>query len=831
VKASYRWLRALVPDLDASPAELADRLTRAGLEVEALTEYGAGPTVVLARVQAIEPHPTRPKLRLVTVDRGGGQALRVVCGAPNVPDPGGIVALAPIGTVLPAVGMTLEARVVGGVASEGMLCSEIELGLSGASKSDPDPGILVLPADAGAPGTPLAEAMPATHDWILDIGVTPNRPDALGHVGIAREAAALFQVPFGPPGPDAPARAAPGAISQHVAVRVEDTQRCPHYGAAMVADVTVGPSPAWLRYRLESLGIRSISNVVDVTNLVLLEFGHPMHAFDLDLVRGKLIVARRAREGETLTTLDGVVRRLDPDDLVIADAEGPVALAGVMGGASSEIKETTRRVLLECAYFWPRGVRRSSRRHGLHTESSHRFERGVDYADVPDVLAHAASLLTTLAGGAGVPGTILAGVPFPERPGITLRQSRMDALLGVTIPLPEAATVLTRLGCTARAAHESVEIVPPTHRPDLEREVDLIEEVIRVRGLDEIPTVLPAIRPQAPRSSERTANEVRQAAITIGLSEVVSFGFVSPKELEALGAPPAVVTLMNPLTEERSVMRTTLLPGLLESLRRARRHGELDVRLFTVGARFLARAAGEEGASGADPDARLPDEIPSFAAVVGGTRHRPLSKPEEVDVYDAKGIAVAIAAGVTRREVTVAHQPPSRRAPYLHPRAAGDVLIDGRVVGAFGPLHPDVVDRLDLGGPCVIVELDLRALAAIGARTPRFRPIPALPAATRDLALLVHDDVSAGEVADVIRGAAMDLCESVELFDIFRGPTIQADHRSLAFHVVYRDPKAASDPDHARTLTDAEVDQRHQAVIEVVSKKLGATLRGGELAR
>jgi phenylalanyl-tRNA synthetase beta chain len=288
---------------------------------------------------------------------------------------------------------------------------------------------------------------------------------------------------------------------------------------------------------------------------------------------------------------------------------------------------------------------------------------------------------------------------------------------------------------------------------------------------------------------------------------------------------------MNPLTEERSVMRTSLLPGLLEALRRARRHGELDVRLFTVGACFLARTPAEQGASSGDPGARLPDEVPSFAAVVGGSRHLPLGKPEEVDVYDAKGIAVAIAGGVTRREVTVAHQPPSRRAPYLHPRAAADVIVEGRVVGSFGPLHPDVVDRLDVGGPCVIVELDLRALAAIGARTPRFRPIPTLPAATRDLALLVHDDVSAGEVAQAIRDSALDLCESVELFDIFRGPAIQPDHRSLAFHVVYRDPKAATDPDRARTLTDAEVDQRHQAVIETVSKKLGVMLRGGELVR
>lgn len=849
MKASFGWLSALVPSIKVSPYDLAERLTRAGLEIEAIEEYGAGTApLVLAEVRKIEPHPRREKLRLVTVDRGGGAEQRVVCGAPNVPDPGGLVALAPLGATLPAVGLTLTAREIGGVVSEGMLCSERELGLSGAgAKEGEDPGILVLPKGFAKPGTPLQEALPAVHDWIFHINVTANRPDALGHIGLAREAAALFEKDFAPPPPDAPARVIQGAITKHVSVTIEDTERCPHYGAAMVVDVKVGPSPLWLRYRLESLGIRSISNVVDITNLILLEFGHPMHAFDLDLVRGGKIIVRRAAEGEKMVTLDGVTRTLTADDLVITDGEGPstagspvggpIALAGVMGGQNSEIRPETRRVLLECAYFSPRGIRRTSRRHGIHSESSHRFERGVDPADIPDVLAHAASLVTALASGAATPGAILAGVPVAEPPVFPLRGRRMREMLGVPVPFSEATRILGRLGFTVRShrgeeGDEAVaEVVVPTHRPDIMGEADLIEEVLRVRGLDSVPTVLPPIRPQPPRATLVLENRVRRAAVEVGLSEAITYSFVSPKEIAGLGLPPAPIHLLNPLTEERSVMRTTLLPGLLEALRRARRHGVPDVRLFTVAARFLAPdpnvaagAALEQSLGFAS--APLPDEVPSFAAVVAGYRRAVLTKALEVDVYDAKGIAMEIAERVAGRKVTVAPQPADRRAPYLHPRGAGDVLLDGTVVGSFGPLHPDAVDAFDLGGGCVVVELDLRALGRAGLRTPHYQPIPGLPAATRDLAVVVSDDVNAGAVEEAIQQAGQELCESVELFDLFRGGQVPEGHRSLAFHVVYRDPKAATDPDAARTLTDEEVDQRHQGVVEAVKKQFGAVLRG-----
>jgi phenylalanyl-tRNA synthetase beta chain len=826
MRASYRWLRELIPGLEATPGEIAERLTHAGIEVEAITEYGAGTgPVVVVEVRRIEPHPTRPKLRLVTVDRGGTEQ-RVVCGAPNVPDTGGLVALAPVGTHLPEVGVTLTPRDIGGVVSEGMLCSEIELGLVATSgKKEEDPGILILRPGSAAPGTPLEKAEPATHDWIFHLGLTPNRPDALGHIGLAREIAALFGLPWTRPKPEAPAQIADETrVEEHVSVAVEDTERCPQYGAAMVVGVRIGPSPDAVRYRLESLGVRSISNVVDVTNLVMLEYGHPMHAFDLEDVGGKKIVVRRARPAETLKTLDGVERKLEADDLVIADAEKPTALAGIMGGANSEIHPTTERVLLECAYFTPRGVRRTARRHGMHTESSHRFERGVDAGDLEETLARATALLTQIAGGKAVPGTIVAGVPLAARATVKLRSARMNALLGIPVPFEEATAILARLGFSARATGGSgeeawAEIEVPTHRPDIAGEADLIEEVVRVRGLGTVPTMLPPLRPQLPRKAFELQLRLRHAAVAVGLSEAITYGFVSQEEIAALGLPPAPFRLINPITEARSVMRTSLLPGLLEALGRARRHGVHDVRLFTVGARFLAGAGNAESA-------KLADEAPSFAAVLAGARQSVLSKPVEVDVYDAKGLAVELVERVTRQKAEVRHQPEDRRAPYLHPRGAADVLVADQVVGAFGPLHPDVADALDLGGTCVVVELDLRALDRAGAPVPQYRPIPMLPAATRDIALVVPDEVEAGAVGAAIREAGGDLCESVELFDLFRGGNIAQGQRSLAFHVIYRDPRASTEPDKARTLTDEEVDRRHKAVVEAVHARFGATLRG-----
>jgi phenylalanyl-tRNA synthetase beta chain len=814
MKASCNWLRELVPQLTASPRDLAARLTAAGLEVEGLLEFGAATDAcVVASVLSMRPHPTKSGLRLVTVDRGGAQQ-ELVCGAPNVPEPGGLVVLAPLGTHLPAKNMTIGKRAIAGVESEGMLCSEDELGLG-----DDHDGILVLPAGSAKPGDKLSAAFPAMRDTVLEIGLTPNRPDGLGHIGLAREIAALYGFPFETPGTGTGTGTGP-EIGSLITIEVRDAERCPHYGAAAVVDLTIGPSPT-TRYRLQSLGVRSISNVVDVTNLVMLAWGHPMHAFDLDRVRGNRIIVRRATEGEKLTTLDGIERTLVVDDLLICDGEGPVALAGIMGGASSEIQPDTKRVLFEVAWFDPRSVRRTARRHGMHTESSHRFERGVDPGDVAQVLEHAVSMTLSLAGGSAakhrmhVQGTRISGEPTPPaRRAITLRAHRLPELLGVDVPFAEAVAILERLGCTVVSkSDKSVDVLVPSHRPDLGREVDLVEEVIRVRGMDAVPAQLPAIRASRDVGGrEELARRARDAAVAVGLSEAITYGFTSARALEVLGAPKATVILENPLGEHHGVMRTTLLPGLLDAVANARRQSEHEVREFTIGPVFLPTKAGGDG---------LPDEQLRIGFVLAGERPGWLEKPHALDAWDAKGYAVAIARRLSGTPAKVEAVPATREeaaahAPHLHPRGAAFLHVGGKRIGSFGPLHPDAAEALGLDAGVLVGELDLEPFVT-GATLPQYAANARFPAATRDVALVVKDEVRAGEVETAVRAAAGPLAEGVQLFDRFVGGQIPAGSSSLAFHVVYR----AAD----RTLTDAEVDAAHANVVKAVGEQFGATLR------
>jgi phenylalanyl-tRNA synthetase beta chain len=819
MKASYRWLRELLPGLDASPSEVAARLTGAGIDVEGMVEYGeASSACVVVRVLGKRAHPTKSGLTLVTVDRGGAQQ-EVVCGAPNVPDAGGLCVLAPLGAHLPAKGVTIEKRTIAGVASEGMLVSESELGLS-----EDHAGILVLAEGTAEPGTSFAIAVPNARDTIFEISLTPNRPDALGHVGLAREVAAVLGLPFRLPETGASGKAkleASVPTSEVVTVTVDDPERCPQYGAAGVLDVKIGPSPLWLKYRLHALGVRSISNVVDVTNLVMLEYGHPMHAFDLARVRSAKIVVRRAAAGEKLLTLDGVERTLVEDDLLICDGDGPVAMGGIMGGASSEIKGDTRRVLFECAFFDPRGVRRSARRHAMHTESSHRFERGVDPGDIADVLDRAVALTISLAGGTRTAGRLhvqgrrVAPDPLPpERRTVTLRARRISELLGMDVPFVEAISILERLGCeahsinTAQRHDATCDLVLPSHRPDLAREVDLIEEILRVHGIDHVQAELPRIRASRDVGGrEELMRRVRTICAELGLSEAIVFGFTSPRALDALSAPPAAVVLANPLTELHSAMRTTLLPGLLDAVGHARRHGERDVREFTVGPVFLASNGGER---------TLPDERLRVAFVLAGDRPAWLEKPKPFDVWDAKGYALEIARRLSRRPVDAVPAERAETPKHLHPRGAAFVLLGDQRVGSFGPIHPDVADALGLEGDIFLCEMELDPFAG-GPAVPRYAHVPRFPASSRDIALVVKDGIFAGEVERLVRDAAGALAEDVCLFDRFVGGSIPAGFSSLAFRVVYR----AAD----RTLTDAEVDAAHANVVKAASDRFGATLR------
>jgi phenylalanyl-tRNA synthetase beta chain len=827
MRASYRWLRELLPSLTASPEEVALRFGAAGLAVDGVRAFGAGlESILVVRVLAKEPHPKRASLNLVTVDRGGVEQ-RVVCGAANVPAPGGLVVLAPLGATLPGMDAPLAPREIGGVLSEGMLCSETELGLAESAE-----GILILPEGSAAPGTRFVAAFPAACDTIYELEVTSNRPDALGHVGLARELAALFELPFALPLAGTPVRTSSESLATLIKVDNRDSERCSHYVAGAVLDVSIAPSPLWLKWRLHSLGVRPISNVVDITNLLLLEFGQPLHAFDLDQVRGAQIIVRRATAGEPFETLDGIARSLDADDLVIADAEGPSALAGVMGGQVSEIRESTRRVLLESAYFAPRGVRRTARRYGLHTEASHRFERGVDYGQVGHVLERAKTLLTELASGSAVPGAIVARGAEPVQSEIELRSSRLDALLGAPVPFAEACAIIERLGfpllsVSGSGASAVLRTSTVSFRPDVTREVDLIEEVCRVRGLDAIPTRLPAIVSQTPRATGKLERDVGNAAVALGLSEAVTYAFVSESDLAKVHAPKPSVRLSNPLTEERNVMRTSLLPGLLEALRRARRHGETRARLFTVGSCFGALVS--ETVGGTRPRlavdiGSLPREERRFAAVLAGSRYEHLSlKPADVDVYDAKGVAVELVERVSGRQASVRLSP--SKPGHLHPRGASDIWVGDVLLGQLGPLHPDVVDALDLGATAQIIELDLEALQRVTRGVLQFRPIPRLPAVTRDLSLVVDELVAAGKVGEILEQAGGPLCESIELLGLFRGGSVPEGQKSLTFRLICRDPKARTLAEEARTLTDKEVDEVQTRMLQAARTELGATLR------
>jgi phenylalanyl-tRNA synthetase beta chain len=824
MRASYEWLKELC-GFEASPAEVEQRLTLAGLEVEGVKTYGDLPGVVIAEVRGKRPHPSRDKLTLVTVHDGSGEH-EVVCGAPNVPEPGARVLFAQSGAKLPN-GMVIAERNLGGVVSNGMLCGETELDI-GAD----DDGIVVLPSNFAAPLGTLASDALKLRDTVFEIGLTPNRPDCLGHLGLARELSALLHAPLVHPALKTPAElqkssttvpegtrpvslfSSPGsapATSTQVGLKVQDTVRCPRYAGALIEGVKVGPSPFWLRYRLHVLGLRAINSVVDVTNLVLVEYGYPTHAFDLAKLRGSRIDVRTARPGEKIVTLDGLERPLQGDDLLICDGEGPVAVAGVMGGEHSGVAETTANVFVECAYFDPRAVRRTSRRLGLHTDASHRFERGVDPRAVPAVLARVVSLICELAGGTtAAHGFEVYPHAFAPRE-ITLRISRIERLLGAAIPGQRAREILESLGCEVSATGPVLDVKAPTWRPDLTREEDLIEEVARVIGYDNLPTETPRVLASSSGASPftRFLRQLKERAAAMGLTEAVNLAFSSPKQLQLARAPLPALQVANPLSEERSVMRSSLLPGLAQNLLRAQRHQVERVSMFELARVF--RPSGE----------LLPVERYKLAMVLAGPRASWLGDRAALDFYDAKGLLEELLVTTTRRTVEATLDAVlEAEFPFVHPRRAARLSVDGESLGVLGELHPDVLEALELVGPVVYAELDVAVLfeRSRGDQPPVVRPTPRFPASSRDLAIVVEEASEAGAVAAVLRQAGGSLVEAVELFDLYRGGQLQAGKKSLAFRVTYRDAEA--------TLTDQRVDEAHARVVSEARQRFAADLRG-----
>lgn len=842
MKASHAWLREL-SGVDASPTEMAERLTRAGVEVEAIVAHGQGlDRIVVAEVKGKRPHPSRDKLTLVRVSNGRDER-EVVCGAPDVPEAGAKVLLAEVGARLPG-GLEIAPREVAGVASHGMLCSEAELGIG-----DDADGIVVLDrASGGRVGAPIADAL-ALRDHVLEISLTPNRADCLGHVGLAREIALLFEKPFVLRAPRAPQRVLaregegsgagvldlldpahphPGdtlsmvqpiegaAISVPIAIR--DAARCSRYLGLVLHHVAVRPSPLWMRYRLHLLGQRAIDCVVDATNWILLETGHPIHAFDLATLRGPAVVVRTARAGERMETLDGLGRALSEDDLVIADAEVPIAIAGVMGGAESAVREGTSAVLLEVAHFDPRSVRRTARRHGLHTEASHRFERGVDPHGLEHVMRRAAQLLGSVADAACAPQATDACARRIAPVSIALRPGQTDALLGGEVPIAEQRRILEGVGCEIAPAEEGGwRVTAPAHRPDLGRPEDLIEEIARVRGYDRIPTALASIAPRTEAGDRRHAivRALREAAAAAGLFEAVSYAFLSKRELERAKAPGDAIELANPLSEDRAWMRTSLLPGLLGAIARAQRHHARRATLFEVGRSYHRSDAGPRRAI----------ERPWLALALSGPRELWVGDEASFDFWDGKGALQEIVRAVGLRAETVRDERIEERAPWLHPRRAARVVVrvergghSTETVGVLGEVHPDVVEAFELVGRPIYAELDLDALVRLAASAPlpQARALPRVPAVLRDLAVVVDEAVTAADVAGAIHEAA-PAAEGVEVFDVYRGKPVPEGRKNLAFRIAYRDPEA--------TLTDARVEQMHAAVVRAIEERFGGALR------
>jgi phenylalanyl-tRNA synthetase beta chain len=690
-----------------------------------------------------------------------------------------------------------------------MLCSEKELGIG-----EDGAGILALPADAPL-GADLATYL-GLDDTIFEIEITPNRPDVLSIVGVAREIAALTGAPFRYPqvavkegGPEAAALAA---------VEIADPDLCPRYAARVITGVTVKPSPPWLAQRLRAVGLRPINNVVDVTNYVLWELGQPLHAFDRDRLGGGRIVVRRARPGERLTTLDGRERALTPDMLMICDAERPVAVGGVMGGADSEVRPETTTVLLESAHFNPGSIRRTSRALSLSSDASYRFERGADIEGVIPALDRAAYLMADLGGGTVARGVIdVYPAPRPH-PRVALRLERVERVIGAAPPRAEAVRILQALGFAVDDSAPTLQVVVPSFRRDIVQEDDLVEEIVRIWGYDQIPLRLAGggeLAPVTRPAGLRVTRAASRALVDAGLAECITYAFVDPARLKLLGwdDPARLVALQNPLSAERSVMRPSLLPGLLEVLATNVHRQSPDVRAFEVGTIFAPHRE-------TDGDRPAHEELWLGLALTGLRAPRAWhAGRERVDVYDAKGMAELALAAAGAPGAATAPWAPGQEPAYLEPGRSARLVREGEDVGWFGEVSARVREAYDLDAPVFAAGIALGALAARPAAVARYAPLPRFPAVQRDLALVVADDVTVAQVEAAIRGMEVPWLARVQLFDVYSGSQVGAGRRSLAFGLTFQAPD--------RTLTDAEVNEQHARVVRELGRRLGAEVRGG----
>jgi phenylalanyl-tRNA synthetase beta chain len=804
------WLRSYC-DPALSAEEIANALTMAGDKLERLHRTGVGDTgaFVVGKVLEAEQHPNADRLSVCTVDDGGGEPRTIVCGAPNVAA-GQTVAVARPGALMPD-GTELGEAKLRGVKSSGMILAEDEVGIG-----EDHQGIMVL-SDELAAGAPLAEYLPIADD-VIELEITPNRPDEMSVYGVARDLHAVTGAPLAedPAARDAEASGSDSA-EDHASVEIADPEICLRFTARVFEDVKIGPSPLWLKQRLKAAGQRPISNVVDITNYVMLATGQPLHAFDLDEVRGNRIVVRRARDGEKMTTLDDVERTFGPDMALVCDADGPSGIAGIMGGQISEVSEKTTRVLMEAATWVGPNIMRTSRELALRTEASARFEKQLHPELAMAAQRLAARLMVELCGARLVPGTLDA-YPAPAEPRrLELRSARMERLLGQRIEPGQVDAILDRLGFEPQRQDGSVAVSVPYWRDsDVQREVDLIEEVARIHGLDNLPTTLPGRESAVGRltDSQRLRRRIEDLLRDRGLDECISYSFTSPETLARLrlGDVP-LLRIDNPISEDLSAMRPLLLPGLLDTARHNAAHGRPGLALFESAHVYRPSRPLDEVPEGSPHGATPALERHHLGVVLteaapGGWR----SDARPADFYAARGLLEALMGAIG---VDWTLEPGER--PYLHPGRAATVLAgDERKAGWIGELHPLVAREWELEGSVAAFELDFDLLAELAPEVRRYSELSPFPAVIQDIAVVVDEDVPAAEVEEAVRDGAGDLLERLSLFDVYRGEQIGEGNKSLALRLEFRAPD--------RTLTDEEVAER-RAAVERELAELGGRLR------
>ncbi len=794
MNVSCNWLKKYV-ELPASTDHLKQLLTESGLEIEAVENPGGKFTnVVVGEVLTCEKHPNADKLSKCTVS-DGAEVFPVVCGAPNVAA-GQKVAFARPGAYLSEAGFTIEKRKIRGEVSEGMICAPDELGLPGGHD-----GIIVYPADAPV-GTSLQEYL-KLDDIIFQIGITPNRGDALSHIGVARDIAALTGKNL-----VYPEIAMREAGDAPIAIHIETPELCPRYSGAVIEGITVKPSPEWMQRALEAVGVRPINCIVDVTNYVMMEFGQPMHAFDADKLAGGRIVVRASEQGEPFTTLDDKQHKLEAGSILICDAEKPVALGGVMGGANSEITDETVNILLESAYFNPSAIRKTAKRLGINSESSYRFERHVDPNGTVRALNRAVDLILELAGGEYKGAADAYPKPY-IMPPVTLRYQRISQILGIDVPKADVLRILEALEFSVEDKGESAICVSHSCRTEMDREIDIIEEIARIYGYDKIPTPESiTIHVGNRNAADEFMDNLRTYALGLGFDEILTASIIRNEHADPF-APGKVVTVKNPVNAERQAMRTSIIPCLLETIALNINNGVRDLAIFEMGAVFRLAEQGEQTIV-----ERYNETDTIGFALTGNADGRGWNTRErKFDLFDLKGRVEALL-----RKLHIGNYSflSSDKSSTLSGNGL-ELRINGEGAGELVEISKQMLKAFDLEQPVFIAELKLEALRNAAVPVARFKPIPKYPVVYRDLAFVVPKTVSANDLVDTIAGAKSGYMLDARIIDVYTSDTLGAEKKSMAVTMTFQSPE--------KTLTEKEIEQELQAITRIVESSLHATLR------